>query len=107
MVEGSLRIVRDDAGIWNRLTSEDAAIAVNQLNESARKHIMENGLIRQAEERKNCAASGKKPDSRKNRPERTAGSDTARTRGPAAIKSSMMRTSPFRSFYLAKTGWLL
>ena len=50
MVEGSLRIVRDDAGIWNRLTSEDAAIAVNQLNESARKHIMENGLIRQAEE---------------------------------------------------------
>ena len=33
MVEGSLRIVKDDAGIWNRLTSEDAAIAVNQLNE--------------------------------------------------------------------------
>lgn len=34
MVEGSLRIVRDDAGIWNRLTSEDAAIAVNQLTKA-------------------------------------------------------------------------
>ena len=50
MVEGSLRIVKDDAGIWNRLTSEDAAIAVNQLNETARKHIMESGLKHQAEE---------------------------------------------------------
>ena len=50
MVEGSLRIVKDDAGIWNRLTSEDAAIAVNQLNENARKHIMESGLKHQAEE---------------------------------------------------------
>lgn len=51
MVEGSLRIVKDDAGIWNRLTSEDAAIAVNQLNENARKHIMESGLKHQAEEK--------------------------------------------------------
>lgn len=50
MVEGSLRVVRDDAGIWNRLTPEDSAIAVNQLNESARKHIMESDLKRQAEE---------------------------------------------------------
>jgi len=49
MVEGSLRVVKDEDGIWNRLTSEDAAIAVNQLNENARKHIMESGLIRQAE----------------------------------------------------------
>lgn len=50
MVEGSLRVVKDDAGIWNRLTLEDTAIAVNQLNESARKHIMESDLKRQAEE---------------------------------------------------------
>lgn len=50
MVEGSLRVLRDDAGIWNRLTPEDAAIAVNQLNESARKHIMESDLKRRAEE---------------------------------------------------------
>lgn len=50
MVEGSLRVVRDDAGIWNRLTHQDTAFAVNQLNESARKHIMESDLIRQAEE---------------------------------------------------------
>lgn len=50
MVEGSLRVVKDDDGIWNRLTSKDAAIAVNLLNENARKHIMESGLTRQAEE---------------------------------------------------------
>lgn len=50
MVEGSLRVVKDDDGIWNKLTQEDAAIAVNLLNESARKHIMESGLKRQAEE---------------------------------------------------------
>ena len=50
MVEGTLRVVRDDAGIWNRLTPEDSAIAVNQLNESAREHIMESDLKRQAEE---------------------------------------------------------
>lgn len=50
MAEGSLRVVRDDAGIWNRLTAEDSAIAVNQLNENARKHIMESDLERQAEE---------------------------------------------------------
>ncbi len=76
MVEGSLRIVKDDAGIWNRLTSEDAAIAVNQLNENARKHIMESGLKHQAEEKISSNASGKKPVGRKNLPGRTAGSET-------------------------------
>ena len=50
MIEGSLRVVRDDAGLWNKLTHRDAAIAVNQLNEAARKHIMESDLKRQAEE---------------------------------------------------------
>lgn len=50
MVEGSLRVVQDDAGIWNKLTAKDSAIAVNQLNENARKHIMESDLERQAEE---------------------------------------------------------
>lgn len=50
MIPGTLRVIRDDAGIWNRLTPEDTAIAVNQLNENARKHILESDLERQAEE---------------------------------------------------------
>lgn len=50
MQEGTLRVVQDDAGIWNRLTPKDTAIAVNQLTEHARLHILESGLEKQAEE---------------------------------------------------------
>ena len=86
MVEGSLRIVKDDAGIWNRLTSEDAAIAVNQLNENARK----------------------KPGSRKNLPGRTAGSEVQEENifkaGCFRSRQSSRSTVPHSALLSCQTG---
>ena len=103
MVEGSLRIVKDDAGIWNRLTSEDAAIAVNQLNENARKHIMESGL-----KKISSNASGKKPGSRKNLPGRTAGSEVQEENifkaGCFRSRQSSRSTVPHSALLSCQTG---
>lgn len=50
MIPDSFRIIKDEDGLWNVITSEERAIAISQLHVMARKHIVEKtDFIKQAE----------------------------------------------------------
>jgi hypothetical protein len=49
LVPGTLQIVNDQNGIWNRLSHKDTKYAVNEMTQAARKLAEASGLAEQAE----------------------------------------------------------